>query len=281
MRRYCTGGATGRGAVRSRALVLLIGALAAAGGCGGDDENGSESLGDVLPAFQRAVASGDCAQIGRYVLHDSTRPPALRGRPPAPEECRSLRSVRRLLRGFRPRKRVEFGSAAVVDGAGPGTRRGEVVSTVWVLDGDRWKNVFGGYYQPQVDTKPRRGNDFGRSARAFVEAAKSRRCDELWRFTNPQSRFVLARDGNRDRYCSDVSDAYGRGEGTLPELARDREAEPEKLGETLDFGFYRLDLDSGRQVTLLLATTPVNTPAAARREHESPGLLDFLTVREP
>ncbi len=264
-----------------RVVALTIGALLALAGCGGDDEDGKESLGAVLPAFQRAVASGRCGEIARYALHNSSRPANLRGRPPAPEECRSLQAVKRLLRGFRPRKRAEFGSAAVVDGTGAGTRRGEVVSTVWVLDGGRWKNVFGGYYRPQVGTKPKRGNDFDRNVRAFVEAARNRRCDEMWRNTNPQSRFVVARSGERARYCRDVSAAFELGEGTLPELARDPEAEPEKLGGTRDFGFYRLDLESGRQVTLFTATTLLDTPAPARREHESPGLFDYLTSREP
>ena len=281
--------------------IALAAALLALAGCGGDDNGGGggerkapagdvagaptpkEPLEAVLPRFERAVEAGTCRALWRYAAASSTRGPgALPDDAPRAADCRQMARIRQSVRGFRATDSAEFGTTGVADGRGRGLREGEVLTTAWTLDTDRsWRLVLAGAFDPQVGEKPKASTDFDGHAQRWVEAAKKGKCDVMWRFTDAQSRFVVARDGDLAKFCSDVSEAYKQPEGTLKELAEAPNVRPRKLGETLDMAFYGLRLPTGRFVTLVLVTAAEDAPAKARREHRSPGVFDYVTNRKP
>ena len=89
---------------------------------------------------------------------------------------------------------------------------------------------------PQLGVQLPEGNDAEAQAKAFVESVRQGKCDPDT--LNPDGTLAL---GDPEQACKDID----QGELFAPAVKADREAQPELLGETLDWAFYGVPTDSG------------------------------------
>lgn len=166
-----------------------------------------------------------------------------------------------------------FGTAAIVDGS---SRLGEL-TTLWALDkGGRWKFLVA-YRGAQLGTSPSDPSQMRANLARWMEAARERDCEGLWRGFERGSRFVTFRRGEERRLCEDLEAGYAT-PGPLQDIDRNPSVRPGRLGETRNFGFYGLSFPNGRFVTIIAATDV--TPGEPDSDHLEPGVWDYLVARE-
>ena len=256
-------------------LAILVGALLALSGCGGDDGDGPQSpaerLAEAVKGFEEAVADQDCEGFARYA-HTVVRPPG-KGPddPPDAIECRNLGNSYTRLFGFKSRRSRIFGSAAVVEG----NIDGRFIALVWTLDFDgRWVQVQSiPGIGPQVRTPAERpDNRFAANAAAFLEAQVDRDCRAVFRLLNSGSPFLARADDPRS-FCKLYEESSDDPQRLSAQLRQATNARPEDLGGTRDLHFFRVDTGRGRRWTLILSTLPQQIPAAG---HAQDSVLDYF-----
>jgi hypothetical protein len=202
-------------------------------------------------------------------------------KPPTAEECGFIRrEISVDLQGFKVRKVKQFGPAGVVEGSGARTRKGMVVGTIWTLDVDRsWRVIFDAILRPQIGVPPRSGFDI--NARGFVGSVVTRNCPLIWQGLNVASRFVRQAAGRRATFCRQFLPAYKQKGNGIADLGANRDVKPDRLGAIRDFGFFGLNLESGRYLVLVLGGRVGGIADAEQKDHVDPSVLELLSVRRP
>jgi hypothetical protein len=294
------------GGVRHAALAL--GCLLALAACGGDDgplgspsgapsaaaSGGPEASPDDLPgpavplaetvaAFDAALRTGECAEIGVFVTARQRDPRAALGSAPDEDECAELEKFLNPLTAFRPGAYEEFGTAAVVDGRIDDA----VATTVWVLDADRrWRIDPTAYVYPtpedpdvhSVGTAPRPGNRFEENAKEWVEAWRAGECADAYRLTDPFSAFVADNGGSEEGFCRLVTQSFS-GDGIGRMLAANPSAEPEFLGAVDQYGFSLLRSIDGSLFTIVSIVQATNASPAERSAHDNYAVYNIYRAR--
>jgi hypothetical protein len=280
--------------------TLLL-SLALLTGCGGDDEKerkpaatattaeppkAKQSLQVAAGELSKTVASdGDCAELMKRMIPYSLRGSTVKvGDPPTPELCKGNKPIFDQVAGFKPTKVREYGPVGVVEGSGENVSEGNVLASTWAVDQDgEWRLFTAGDFDPQIGVKPLPTTNFDAVAERFVTAARKGECDTMFELLDPLSRFVAGTKNDEVEYCNTISESYKRPDSALHDLAADPNAKPEKLGETLDYGFYAVRMNSGRYWVLLIGTaTEGELPAKLAEGH--PGkvnLVDYVTLKAP
>ena len=255
---------------RNLSLVAVLASALALGvaGCGGSDDDkdkkpakgekpaptAKQPLAATLPQFNRAIATQSCNLYAPLAL-TYTRPVAAQpGDPPIAKEreCDSYRQLlARNLRGVKFDKSKEFGTAALAEGPGPRAGKYTIHTGVFVLDWDgKYRFYLTNPSDRQIGSSPKSGTDFQKSADAFVKAVRDKDCAAFQRVTNPAGGFYRGVKSPQEA-CKNVFD----GHFLAPQLKADPSAEPVKLGETLDFGFYGI-ATKRNYYTMILSTRP-------------------------
>ena len=274
-------------------------------GCGGDDGAGAgktgtattaspasgppeaaEPLAESAERLERAVAQGSCGPLARLLLHSATRgtsPTALTD-PPTAQECTYVKNEARIsLAGLEVTEVDEFSPAGVTDGTGTRSPRGGVLAVAWVLDRDgSWKAVFNAILKrPQAGISPDPVTKFDANAQRFVTATATRDCDGMWRLLNVFSRFVRDNDGDKAKFCKGLPASYDNPRNGIADLAKNPDARPQLIGGTADFGFYGVELDSGRYMVVVLTGRIGGFAEAEQKQHDDPSVVELVTVRRP
>jgi hypothetical protein len=283
-------------------ILLLLVSLALLAGCGGDDKKdetsstaaaktaeppkAKQSLQAAADELSQTVASGsDCAKMFERMVPASLRGPTVNaGDPPKPEDCKNNKPLFDQVEGFKATKVQEFGPAGVVEGSGTNVSKGNVLASTWVVDQDgEWRLFTAGDFDPQIGVKPLPATNFDEVAEEFVVAARKGDCATFFKLSDPYSRFVVGTKNDEVKFCNTVAESYRKPDSALHDLAGDPNAKPEKLGETLDYGFYAVPMSSGRYWVVLIGTrSEGKIPANLAKGH--PGkvnVVDYITVTRP
>ena len=280
---------------------MLLLSLALLAGCGDDDKKetkpakaaktaeppkAKESLQAAADELSETIASGsDCQKMFERMIPASLRGPTVKaGDPPKPEECKHNKPLFDQVAGFKPTKVQEFGPVGVVEGSGENVSKGNIVASTWVVDQDgEWRMFTAGDYDPQIGVKPLPATNFDEVAEQFVVAARKGDCATFFKLADPYSRFVVGLKNDEVKFCNTVADSYRSPTSALHDLAADPNAKPEKLGETLDYGFFAVKMSSGRYWVILIGTrSEGEIPAKLAKGH--PGkvnVVDYITLTRP
>jgi hypothetical protein len=263
-------------------LPVLLAALALLAGCGGDGGDGNQSpkerLEAVLPDYERAVGTQDCAAFARFA-HSQVR---AAGRtvddPPDAAECRNLGFSYTRLLDFEADRTKLFGTAALVEG----NLAGRLTALVWVLDVDgRWKQVQATppSINPQIQGQPRPENRFARNAADWVTAMRAGDCRRVFRLLNPASPF-LADEGREQEgaFCARFRRSAREPERLPAQLRQAPTAKAVDMGGTRDFHFLRLDTGRGRHWTVIMSSLAPPQPPPG---HELDAVLDYYRTAPP
>jgi hypothetical protein len=178
----------------------------------------------------------------------------------------------------------EYGPVGVVEATAAGIKTGHVLASTWVIDQDGvWRAMLFGDFDPQIGERPLPASNFDEVAQQFVDSARKGECGTFWKLLSPQSRFVTLTKNDEVKYCNTVAESYKKPDSALHDLAADPDAKPEKLGETLDFAWYAVKMNSGRYWVIQLATRPEgNLDAKLAKGH--PGKVhvsEYVTLTRP
>ena len=241
------------------AAIVISGIAALASSCGGDggDTSTSASAGGGETAAQpsqpiaervgdleRATSTLDC-EDALAVVHPVVLPDPHGGQ--TKDNCAAAVSTVRRIEGFEPIDSQDFGSAALVDAQVGGQKQ----SLYWVLDdgGDlKWIGV--ALVGRQIGTHPRQGIDYDTAVDAFVQALRDEDCRAAFAQLAPGSRVSY---GSQKAFCSKFDDTFtadSESFGTV--LQKDPEAQPVKLGGTIDTAFYGVSTKPDGYRTLIL-----------------------------
>lgn len=237
-------------------------------GCGGGDDAspGASTTGPGSAATTRAVpeaarpVAGLVSALGRLdarsgctevlkLVNSADLPEPTGG--PNPRNCNALRGLIGRLRRMKASRSVEFGTAAVVDGA----IGGREIAIEAVLDQRRSFRLTGlSVPRHQVGTKPRTGVDFKRPASAFVTALRAGDCKAARAVVDPVSRLAY---GSEQQFCSAFDAVYmARPAGLGARLQADPGAELIDLGGTRDLRFFGLATRPAGYRTIVVGTLP-------------------------
>ena len=256
-----TGRDDGRGPLRLAAVSLSVLALSTAlSACGDSDapDPPAEPAGAIpqpapkepieakVKPLNAAVENESCE---RYVplVYSLARSGDRLGTPASGSECRvAERGVLRQLRGTRFEESSEFGTAALIEGAGAD---GAINTTVWVMDRDgefRIANATTG--QAQIGSEPPSDVDPAQAAQSFIDAVVEDDCDALQSLLNPGARVLQGVERPEDA-CNTVLD----GAIFAPAIRETPDARPVELGATANLAFYGIPTDDA-YFTLLLSS---------------------------
>jgi hypothetical protein len=287
---------------RSGAALVAVGLIGAAAGVAGATAAAAkggqarppkpeQSIESVISGFEKALASGDCEELGRYTLHSTLRTnsadPAASVKPDTPptsQECDGVEEVRGVLKGFKAKRSKQFGTAAIVEGTGTHVPDLSDV-TFWTVDVDgKWRVIFSGWgWEHQLGAKPDRELDFDATAKDFVDGFRAKDCRAIWKAWNVSSPSVTNRPGVDD-WCQDFADGLALGAGKAYDLSRVK-ANPKRLGGTHDVVFYGLPFQNGRYLTLMVGAQrlggTVDLTSDDEAEHSDPGIVQYVTNRLP
>ena len=266
--------------IKGGALFAIAAATvtAAAAGCGdGDKEQERKAqpkakapLSAELRGVNKAFASQSCQEYAPYALAAVRPPEAKVGGPPVKDECKFFRRFLQDNKDVELEKTQEFGTAAIASGPGPKRGGFSTYTAMFVLDWDgRYRLVGSQPADPQIGTKPKPGTDLQAAAEGFVRAVRDKDCQAFERYTLPGSGIYFGA-----RSAQEVCKQVFGGKNLAPQLAADRGAKPQKLGETLDIGFFGL-ATKDNYYTLLVQTKPVGgvPPAIAKQLRGKPNAL--------
>jgi hypothetical protein len=264
------------------ALSAALAMAALLGGCGEDDEDEGRAqpkakapLSGELAGWNQAVASQKCAQFVPLVLSAVRNPGAKPGGPPVEDECRALNQTLEQNKGVKLEKSDEFGTAGIAEGPGPKQGPYSTYPAIFIVDWDgEYRFLTVGPADPQLGTKPKASTDFQGTADAFVKAVRDRNCDQFLKYVAPGSSFFRGAKNDRD-----ACQAVFRGKNLAPQLAADKEAKPEKLGETLDLGFFGIATKKN-YYTLIVTTKPRDGGPELQRRPEAL-VLDYVPNYRP
>ncbi len=271
------------------ALIALLASGMIAAGCGDDggDKGGGRQapkpkapLSGELAGWNRAVAAQSCQQYVPLLVTAVRNPQARPGGPPVGDECRVIGPAIRQVRGVSLRKAKQFGTAGIAEGPGPRRGRFSTYPAIFLVDWDgRYRFLTVGPADPQIGTKPKAGTDYQATADAFVKAVRDKNCTQFLKYVMPNAAFFRGVRSPRDA-CQVVF----RGKNLAPQLVADKEAKPEKLGETLDLGFFGI-ATKRNYYTLLIQTKPVaGIPPQLRAKYRGkPNALvsDYFSAYRP
>lgn len=275
--------------------------LALLAGCGDDKKDKSKSA----PAAETAVppkpkttlqaaadelsaslsSDAECEELLERMVPYSLRGSTVKvGDPPSPELCKGTKPVLGQLEGFKPTKAQEYGPVGVVEGSGENVSKGNVLATTWVVDQDgEWRLLSAGDFDPQIGVKPLPATNFDEIADQYIEAARKGDCGTMWKLYDPYSRFVVATKNDEVKYCNTISESYRKPDSALHDLASDPSPKAEKLGETLDYGFYAVPMSSGRYWVLVTTTRSEGEipPELAKGHPGKVNVGEYATLKSP
>lgn len=278
--------------------TLLL-SLALLAGCGDDEKDkkpaaaaktaeppkAKESLQAAADDLAKVAPDGSCAELVNRLLPTSLRGPTAKpGDPPTPELCKSVEGSSKALAGFKPTRVQEYGPVGVVEASASGVRKGHVLASTWVIDQDGvWRAMLFGDFDPQIGEKPLPESNFDEVVEEYVDAARKGECDTVFKLASPQSRFVTLTKNDVVKYCNTVSESYKKPDSALHDLAGDPNAKPEKLGETLDFAWYAVRMNSGRYWVIQLTTRPEGDldPKLAEGHPGKVQVSEYVTLTAP
>lgn len=227
-----------------------------------------EPLSVVVSRFERAMATGNCAQIAGLVNLLARPNGTAPGGPPRRGECPALERIYSQLRGFRAGPQRVMGTGGVVDG----TVGNQSVSTLWIVDADlRWRHDWRGDFfgtAPELSRPPPPENAFDANARAFVAAVRQRQCHTEFSLYNPRS--GLLRPGGEQGYCSKA--LYDTPYTVFSAIVNNPSIRPQLLGKTRSMAFYALVFPRSYW-TLVLARIYSPSPTDSRM-HTEWGILN-------
>jgi hypothetical protein len=263
-------------------LTLLAACAVLIAGCGGDDEDerrespkAKAPLSGELAGWNQAIASQKCDRYAPLALTATRSPQAKPGGPPVADECRFYRQQLPQWKGIRLQKSDQLGTAGIAQGPGPKQGPYTNHTAIFILDWDgRYRFFSANASDAQIGTKPKSSTDFQATANAFVKAVRDKDCDRFLEHVLPGSSFFRGARNDRDA-CKAV---FG-GKNLAPQLAADEEAKPEKLGETLDLGFFGIATKKN-YYTLVLTTKPTDGGPELQRKPEAL-VLDYFPNHRP
>ena len=246
-----------------RALAAALLCAAALAGCGGDDDKGPDTpkAAETLEQFQArlktaaaAVETGQCQAVDQFNSKAGFQLPC--------EE----KNARKLLADFQVTGAKTYGSGGVIEFKDAEVKQGVGVYTIAV--GEDGKYQITGPISPiipasSLDQEPKDADKMDTAAEQMVEAIRSNNCDRFYEA-------VITPEGMaKAQACEqELETAYGP---LRAELAKDKEAKPERLGGNDWFMFYALE--TGDQFrTLIVSRTAPNAPKP---------FLGFVTFRGP
>jgi hypothetical protein len=214
-----------------------------------------EPISAAMTAFDKAIADQSCDEIER-VTFSQTRVVTAPGAPAQPVECRRVKTVIAMTKGWRFDRSATYGTAALLEGPLPkkvpkGTPPGGVIAAIFVLDRDRkYRSVVFTTSDRQIGTKPSpAADDGGKNARAVVAAVRAKDCRKLTPLIHPQ--------GSITRGQSVAATCKGLVNGRIfaPSVRATKGVEPKLLGATRDLDFYGVSTKR-TYFTLIMATPP-------------------------
>jgi hypothetical protein len=232
------------GAVRRRWAVLgiLVLALLAPAGCGGDDDGGgsSEVVSQPEPAepiesqaevFNEAIAGQDCEKLATLSFSTRRFKVTEPGAAPSPAECRDVEGILRKLKGVELQESAEFGTGAMSEGTALQESRYPRTLTIWVVDRDGYyRRLFTVASPPLLDTEVPDQAAIEDAAAEFVQAVEEDDCKTIEQILGAGSPLAA---GSPRAACQALVD----GKLFSPALEATPKPELEFLGGTRWFSF--------------------------------------------
>lgn len=273
---------------RSRALPWA--------GCGDDKDKDKKveglpepnaPLATRIAAAETAFKTGDCKKIIPFLHSRERGTEAKPGSAPTAEECKRNAPTLKFFKSLDFGRTQESGTVANVD-ASDGKDK---ITSLWMLDtnGD-WSFLSQSQLIPdakdpdvqQVGTEPDPANKFDATAAAFAKAIADKDCNAAWRLLSPASGLVYLRQNKKALYCKEFPETYQRKDTFGSRVVATPDLEPEKLGETADYGFYALKMKDGTVYTLVTTKDPTSGYKPQELTGHAPnGVFNYFRNSEP
>lgn len=283
--------------------TLLLGTASTAGAKAKKAPKATESLESIMPAFEEALKTGDCAELGEFLLISALRvsadpdnPIVDPSTPPTADECVYVEQLREFFASgpasysdgtsadFRVTDVEEFGTGGVAEGTVLKVVT-TPITTFWALDRDGQFRLVTSWTE-DVQLQGGKGaspKDFDDAAKAWTKAVQQDDCASVFEYFAPDSPSIMKNGAPTDEagFCASFNESAAakpiNGElNAFAGLQASPKTKPTRLGVLPDVAFYGLALKDGRYVTLI-----VNTLAAESAEHNDPAVINFVTNRRP
>ena len=233
--------------LRRLAVPLLVAAVAVAG-CGGDDDGGGKTpkAKETLQSFQArletavaAIGQGQCRAVEEFNSHAGLELPC---------DARA----KKLFAGFEVTGAKTYGTGGIVEFRSPQTQGDIGVYTIAIGDDGRY-HLTGGPLGPVVERstlneKPAREEEMDRAAQAMVDAIRANNCE---RFVQE---VVTPQGLSKKETCEqELGEAYAP---LRAELAKHKDAKPERLDGNGTFMFYALRTGDEYRTLIVTRTGP-------------------------